>query len=133
MAHGDIFSNSRLCRFRLRENPNCSNCNEVVESPLHRLLDCPKARLAWNKLNEARNQLQIETPGTLTIENLLGADERLDKISLALQAELLLKLSSKSEGYCPQQIVRSAVKVVLGSENLTIEKRNLFKEWIRQH
>ena len=131
VAHGDIFSNSRLCRFGLRDSPSCRNCNEQVESIQHRLLECPKAREAWAKLDEAINQLQITRPSTLTIENILGAGERLDKISLALQAELLLKLSSRSEGYCPQQIARSAIQVVFNSEKLSNERRELYKNWAR--
>ena len=76
--------------------------------------------------------LQVAIPSMLTIENMLGAGERLDKISLALQAELLLKLSTKSEGYCPQQIVKSAIQLVYNSERVTNEKRELYVNWLRQ-
>ena len=133
VAHGDIFSNSRLFKFRLRDSPRCKNCDELVESVQHRLLECPKARETWIKLNEARNLLQLESPATLTLENLVGAGDRLPKLSLALQAEVLLKLSIKSDGYCPQQIVKSAIMVVLNSERLDNEKRELFNNWRRQN
>lgn len=132
VAHGDIFSNSRLCKFGLRDSSGCKNCDEQVETVKHRLMECPKAREAWAKLDEARNMLQVATPSTLTIENILGAGERIDKISLALQAELLLRLSTKSDGYCPQQIAKAATKLVFSSETLSNEKLELYKNWLRQ-
>ena len=132
VAHGDIFSNSRLCKFGLRDSSNCQNCDEPVETIRHRLLDCAKAREAWGQLDEARNILHLPVPSTLSIENILGAGERLDKISLAIQAELLLKLSTKSDGYCPQQLARAAIKLVLSSEKLNNEELQLYKNWLRQ-
>ena len=57
------------------------------------------------------------------MENLIGAKDKLGKIELALQSELLLKLSSKSEEYCPSQMVRAAVKLVCNSEKLEEEVR----------
>ena len=43
IAHGDVYSNERLYRFGLINDPKCNNCNEVAESINHRIIDCPKA------------------------------------------------------------------------------------------
>ena len=132
VVHGDIFSNARLLKFGLRDSSNCHNCDEAVETIQHRLLECPKAREAWMRLNEARDHLQINSPGTLTMANLVGAGDRLDKLSLALQAELLIKLSGKSDGYCPLQIVRSTIQMVLNCERLGEDQLELYKQWKRR-
>ena len=124
IAHGDVFSNSRLFKFGLRETPSCSNCDEPVETIQHRIIECPKARLTWCKLEEAKSELKLNSLSDLTIENLLGTKDRLGKIELALQAELLLKLTSKSEVYCPSQMVRSAIKLVFNSEKLDVDTKN---------
>ena len=36
VVHGDIFSNSRLHRFGLRDSSNCSNCPELMETIEHK-------------------------------------------------------------------------------------------------
>ena len=84
------------------------------------------------RLNEARDHLQINSPGTLTLANLVGAGDRLDKLSLALQAELLIKLSGKSDGYCPLQIARSTIQMVLNCERLGDDQLELYKQWKRR-
>ena len=94
-------------------------------------MDCPKARETWGKLDEAMNLLQMTLTSPQTIENMLGAGERLDKLNLTLQAELLLKLSTKSEGYCPEQMVKSSIALVFNSERLSEDKKLLYKNWKR--
>ena len=63
------------------------------------------------------------------MENLVGAKDRLGKIELALQAELLLKLSSKGDEYCPGQMVRAAVKLVCNSEKLEDDVRAAYIDY----
>ena len=128
VAHGDVFSNERLFRFGLRATPNCSNCPELIETTLHRIKDCPKAVLAWNKLEDLKTRLGLTRMSDLSIENLLGAKDNLAKIELALNAELLVKLTTRSETYCPNQLVRSAVKLIGYSERLEPNLIEKFKE-----
>ena len=125
--HGDIYSNSRLHKFKLRDAPNCCNCPELVETRLHRLVECPKAIEAWNELNRIKASLSLNTLSDNSIENVVGAKDRVSKLELALQAELILKLSTKSDGYCPSQLVRSAVLLVCNSEKLEPEVNERFK------
>ena len=116
--HGDVFSNERLYRFGLRDSPACANCQEQLETVQHRLVECPRAREAWQKLEEIKTRLGLSTLSDLTIENLVGAKDRLNKIELAIQAELIHKLMTKSDGYCPNQLAKAATLLVCSSEIL---------------
>ena len=116
--HGDVFSNERLYRFGLRDSPACANCQEQLETVQHRLVECPKAREAWQKLEDIKTRLGLSTLSDLTIENLVGAKDRLNKIELAIQAELIHKLMTKSDGYCPNQLAKAATLLVCSSEIL---------------
>ena len=64
----------------------------------------------------------------LSVENLLGAKDILSKVELALNAELLLKLSTRSNGYMPEQLVRSTVRLIGNSEWHKPEIMQKFKE-----
>ena len=127
VAHGDIFSNDRLFRFGLRDTSNCSNCPELIETTRHRLFECPVALQAWNNLENLKVKTGLNRMSDLSIENLLGAKDKITKLELALNAELLMKLSTRSEPYCPQQLAHAALKLISYSERLKPEQRQLFK------
>ena len=131
-VHGDIFSNSRLCKFRLRDTANCINCPEALETIQHRISECPKAVEAWSKLNEIKVKLGLNPTADLSVDNLVGAKERLNKIELALNAELILKLSTKSDGYCPKQVVKGAVRLIGALEPITVDLREKIKTILEQ-
>ena len=95
IAHGDIFSNSRLFRFGLKNSPDCLNCHEPNETIVHRLLECPKAWEAWLKLDAIKIKLKLTPLINHTLENIMGAGTRRSKLELALQLELMLRLSTK--------------------------------------
>ena len=130
VAHGDVFSNERLHRFGLRDSPNCSNCNEVNESPLHRVMMCPSARKAWKLLEELKVRLRLNQLSDYSLENLLGAKDKLKKVELALQAELLLKITSHRNGYHPETLVQACAKVISYSERLEPDLKERFKNEI---
>ena len=94
IAHGDVYSNERLSRFGLINDPKCNNCNEAVESVNHRIADCPKAVQAWLKLNEARLELGFDALTDFSYETILGVKQKLSKVELALNAELLHRLTT---------------------------------------
>ena len=131
VMHGDVFSNERLCRFGLRENSACMNCPEQMETIQHRLIECRKAREAWRILDEIRADLGLRTLSALTLENLVGAGDRLNNVELAMQAELIHKLTTKGEGYCPKQLAKAAVLLVGNSEKLQPNLREKFVEFKR--
>ena len=63
----------------------------------------------------------------LSLENILGAKDNVDSLELALNAELILKMSVKSDGYCPDQLVRATVLLVGNAEKLDPALREKFK------
>ena len=132
-AHGDIFSNSRLFKFRLRNDPSCNNCPDRLETVLHRISECPHAILAWNKLNEAKVALGLSVLSDLSIESLLGAKGNPNKLELALNAELILKLTTRSEGYNPTQVIKSVVTLICNSEKLSQDERDKFKAYLQRN
>ena len=131
VAHGDIFSNSRLCRFGLRPDSNCANCPELVESIKHRIVECPKAQEAWSLLAEAKDTLNMNSLSDTSIENVLGAKDDLTKLELTLQAELVLRLSTKGDGYCPRQLVHSVITFIGNVETLNEADKENFKRYKR--
>ena len=130
--HGDIFSNSRLLKFGLRNSASCANCGEQVETIQHRLMECPQARTSWEILEQTKQRLNLNVLTNLTIENVIGTKDDVSKLELALQAELILKLSTKSDGYNPRQMVRNAVLMVCNSETLDQETRTRFESFKRE-
>ena len=57
----------------------------------------------------------------------MGAKDKLSKIELALNAELILKLTSKGEGYSSSQLVRSTLQLIGNSERMNQDLRNKFR------
>ena len=131
VAHGDIFSNARLLKFGLRQSASCSNCQEPLESIQHRVAECPKAIETWRLLEEFKFKVNMGQLSDLSIENLLGAKDVLNKIELALQAEIILRLTSTSESYCPNQVVRSSIELIGYAETLNETQKIEFKNFIR--
>ena len=129
-AHGDIFSNSRLFKFGLRGSSACANCLEQIESIQHRIKDCPKVGEAWRLLNEAKVALDMAPLTNLSMENLLGMKDNLGKLELALNAELILKVTSKSDGYDAKLIVRSVIKTISNAEKLNEAQKETFKAYV---
>ena len=118
-------------RFGLRHEAKCPNCPEQVESILHKVKDCPKAVRAWQELERVKRELNLNVLTDLSIENLIGAKDNVTKIELALQAELIHRLTSTNESFQATGIVRSVVKFVGYSERLTPELKTKFEEAIR--
>ena len=127
LVHGDIFSNARLFKFGLKDSAACLNCPEPIETIQHRVLCCPKARKAWEHLNEAKISLGLNPLTRINVEEVVGAQDRLTKIELALNAELIVKLTSRGDGYCPKQLVRASIQLIGNSEIMSAELRDKIK------
>ena len=129
--HGDIFVNSRLCRFGLLNEPKCVNCPEPNETITHRLKDCPKAVESWQLLEEAKARLELSSLTDRSIESLLGIKDNLTKLELALNAELIHKLSTRSEVYCPKAVVKSVLKFISYAEKLGSDMKEKIESLVR--
>ena len=128
LAHGDIFSNSRLARFGLTQDPRCPNCNNPSESIVHKVIECPQATEAWREMERLKVALKLNSLSDLSLENLIGAKDRLSKLEFALQAELIHRLTSINVKYCPKNLVRTVKKFIGYSECLSIDQRKNFNE-----
>ena len=132
IAHGEIYSNSRLFKFGLVTSAACNNCDSMHETIAHKILDCPTAKRAWDKLNEAKLELGLQ-PVSLSIEQILGAtDEVNGKLSLALNAELLqLIISQGGKSYDPRLLVQRTLRSILINEPLEQDTRSSIKSLLR--
>ena len=133
VVHGDIFSNERLMRFGLRQEASCPNCAEPNESIPHKIKECRGAAEAWSELERAKTRLGLNNLTDLSIENLVGAKDRITKLELALQAELLHRLTSSNARYCPKGMVNKVVKFIGYSETLSKAQKAKFNELLREN
>ena len=131
LVHGDIFSNARLARFGLRQDSGCPNCQDPNESIIHKVLNCNSAITAWEELERLKTRLQLRNLSDLSLENIVGAKDQVNKIELALQAELIHRLTSTNMRYCPKDLVKKVVKFVGYSERLSVEHKASFDSLIR--
>ena len=119
IAHGDVYTNDRLCRFGLIDNPKCIHCDHPIETLIHRLIECPNAARAWHLLSLKLSDLDLIPMGQPTLENILGVGEDLPKLTFALVSELALKLASgNGNATCPEAMVKSCLKVIAIGEKL---------------
>lgn len=118
IAHGEIYSNQRLHKFGLIDSPRCNNCNEAIESTKHKVLQCPKAKVIWDKLVDLKERVGLDTSHTATLEDILGVNEQ-SKISFAIHAEILKRiLSTGGKRYCPNRILSQAITTIEQCEPL---------------
>ena len=119
VAHGDIYSNSRLFKFGLIPSADCNNCNSDQETVSHKILECPAAKNAWDKLNEAKLKMGLPT-GPINLDQIMGAtDEVKEKLSLALNTELMQQIISQGgKKYNSELMVQRALRTILINEPL---------------
>ena len=124
IAHGEIYSNSRLFRFGLSTSADCNNCNSDHETILHKILECPTAIIAWEKLYAAKQRLGLKT-GPINLDQILGAtNEMNEKLSLALNVELLQQIISQGgKKYNPELIVQRTLRSIFINEPINQEHR----------
>lgn len=124
IAHGDVYTNDRLFRFGLNNEPKCVNCNSLREDLRHRLIECTKAREAWELLERILVNLGYLSI-TLSLEGVIGAgeDNRTPKLALTLRAELASRLMAKGGSiYNPRMIVAASLRTILTVEKMPTAK-----------
>ena len=132
IAHGDVYTNSRLFKFGLIGNPNCANCDVTSEDLEHRLVGCPAARLAWRTMEGYIGSLNMPTQEMQSLEAVLGADgNRQSKLALTLRTELATRLMSRGgQVYCPAGLTNASVKTVLMVERISEAQRTVLSSAI---
>jgi hypothetical protein len=111
VIHGDIYSNSRLHRFGLIQDPKCLNCSAPAETIEHKILHCPKSTRLWNILNVKRASIGLDNID-LTIEGILGINDAC-LLNLTLNAETLKRIISMGgKPFCPENLAENIIKTI---------------------
>ena len=80
--------------------------------------------MAWQELENIKARLDLPILSDLSIENLLGAKDKIEKIELAMKAEFIHKLMSKGgTEHCAKQKVKAVLKVIMVGETLETDVR----------
>ena len=134
LAHGDIYSNSRLHKFGLLESPRCNNCDSTLETIEHKVLDCPKAAECWNKLRDIKEELELTDGGSASVAAILGACDGYSKLSLALNCELIQRIVSQGgKTYFPSVIITTVVRTILLNEPMAKKHYDRLKTLVTEY
>ena len=124
VAHGDIYTNHRLFRFGLTNDPKCLNCDNPVETLSHRIFECNLANEAWTKMEDLITAMDLQPMMHISLEGILGIEPFTNKLELTLRAELLSRLIGKCSGpYSPTGMVKACLSTVRIVVNLVIATR----------
>jgi hypothetical protein len=126
VAHADIFSNSRLFRFGLINEPKCCNCSNPNETLIHRLIECPLAARAWTRLEKGIEEIGLQSLPHITLESVLGTGDQINpnKVEMALRAELITRLTMKGgTSYCPEAMAKASIRSIATCEKLAVDLR----------
>ena len=124
VAHGDIYSKTRLWRFGLSLNPNCPRCGEL-DDPQHKVLNCQYVRLIWRETMNLTDKLRNQRNSGVNdiIENkVLGASSDTSPLVLTVHAEILQRILALKEDMI--YLIRPKHFVKLTIENLTRCEKN---------
>jgi len=116
--HGDIYTNERLFRFGMRDNPQCTRCNSV-DTLEHRLNECPRVIDIVNALTQKTLMLG-DRAYRLNVEirdHLMATYSDVDVITLTLHAEVTRLVCSTSELTNPTSILDRMIKMLIKKES----------------
>jgi hypothetical protein len=121
LAHGDLYTNERLCRFGLRDDPNCERCG-MVETLAHKLIECEYSSNIWSELEVVTETRFIDPQNK--IESILGMGKEATFPLITILAETLQII-------CHQKLelpARRIIKIVL--ERLNKREKGETKNFI---
>ena len=103
MIHGDVYCGTRLKKFGMTESDSCQRCGEP-ESIDHLVLNCDYTRRLW-KLVEKVTSIKNDS-----LNIILGRDDKHDKTTLTLHAELLrILLAIDRPTNQPKEVLRNTL------------------------
>ena len=96
--HGDIYTNERLHRFGLNDNPNCTFCNHL-DTLDHRLNECPRTISLLNEIIRKTRTLRLteNEQDYDSITKLMAAHKDADQITVSIHSEALQILLTGKE------------------------------------
>jgi hypothetical protein len=129
--HGDIYTNSRLFLFGLRQDPICSRCNghDTIE---HRLNECPRVIELIEALTARTNRLgdsnMRSTPEPR--DKLLAIHNDIDLATLTTHAEIIRLVNGTSELRDPENIIVRTLRILIAKEG-NYDVKNQLKSLLR--
>jgi len=126
ILHGDVYTNERLHRFGLIDNPSCPRCDQI-ETIEHKFATCEYISRIWAETSRLTNKWP--SPNTDQIQELILANGNLDQTTLRIHAEILYRISllPKNPQYLviPKIFVACAVKYLIKMEKTRSVKTDL--------
>ena len=89
VAHGDVYTQSKLYRFGMVDTDRCPRCNEA-ESLAHKFINCEYIRRIWRCAMPLINRMQsIQDPNQDLVKKAIAANLSSNTASMTYTAELL--------------------------------------------
>jgi hypothetical protein len=117
VAHGDIYTKSKLYNFGLSQSPNCTNCGDF-DNLQHKFFDCPYSKAIWDVTLGITDRLKpVNSEPSPFIENrILGQSVDTTPLILTIHAEVLLRILAISDSQNfrlrPNHLVKLVLKCV---------------------
>ena len=113
LINGDIYTGTKLLRFGLSDNDECTKCREQ-ETIEHLLMNCWYSGLIWTKLKKlymaTDNRRQLYDPSNLGF--VIGS--RLSNPKLKLHLEIIRRLCARDRpGILPRMIISQALDYLI--------------------
>ena len=130
--HGDIYTNERLSRFGLRDNPMCDDCNEV-DTLEHRLVACTRTTEILMQVERQTIKLGqgvINFGNYEMITRVMAAYDSSSIAILSLHAEMLRFIISKNAMPAEYFVNASVVRILKNDKNEAVQEamRTLLNE-----
>ena len=130
ILHGDIFCNSRMFKFKMKDNPNCNMCPDIVENIKHLIWDCPRSARVWNFLNNLTKDLlggEYITYNTV----ILGNTKPLMAMETIIVWALKLITTIDRDSFISNEVITQKLSNLLHYERKTFStnSKKLLKRW----
>ena len=126
--HGEVYTNERLVRFGLSDDPNCALCGQN-DSLDHRLTSCQRTINLVEAIEEKTRSLRnIDVSNHDNLMRIFAAYNDTDLATLAIHAELLMYLSSNKNENPTSWLSRTITSLIRRDNNGEVKDqlRSLF-------
>ena len=130
VAHGDIYTRSKLVRYGLENDPNCPRCG-LIEDLEHKFVKCNYVERIWGEVIVLTDCLTVaDLHVNCPIENkILGATLHTSSLKLTIHSDILQRIMSlkSDQNYLmrPKHFVKLALKSLLACEKTIASKQKI--------
>ena len=127
VAHGDVYTNLKLFKFRLKDTPRCARCGNI-ETLNHKVLTCTYVAQIWRHTFSLTDSIRVATLPNDQLQNkVLGIVTGTNPLLLTIHAEVLSRILhlKNEENYTlhPKTIVKNALSFLNRREKSEDYKR----------